>query len=99
MVTDYKTPELILPFLSFSVHVQLARELYNYVGWVNGLGRIRNGDEYDEVEVYYCGHCDKEISKTKYYAHKRLYYNRSRKQWSQTKRLNFTDDLQVDPRG
>ena len=46
----------------------------------------------------YCGHCDKEVSRTKYYAHKRLYYNRSRKEWSQTKRLNFADDLQVDPR-
>ena len=45
----------------------------------------------------YCGHCDKEVSRTKYYAHKRLYYNRSRKEWSQTKRLNFADDLQVDP--
>ena len=27
----------------------------------------------------YCGHCDKEVSRTKYYAHKRLYYNRSKK--------------------
>ena len=28
--------------------------------------------------IYY-GHCDKEVSRIKYYAHKRLYYNRSRK--------------------
>ena len=38
----------------------------------------------------YCGHCDEEVSRTKYYTHKRLYYDRDKKEWSQTKRLNFT---------
>ena len=45
----------------------------------------------------YCGHCDKEVTMMNYYAHKSLYYNHSRKQWSQTKWLIFTDDLQIDP--
>ena len=44
----------------------------------------------------HCGHCDKEVSRTKYYAHKRLYYYRRRKKWSQfsqTKRpLHLTDE-------
>ena len=54
----------------------------------------QNGDECQaEFKFIYCGHCHKEVSRTKYYAHKRLYYNRSEKQWSQTKQLNFTDHL------
>ena len=28
----------------------------------------------------YCGHCDEEVSRTKYYTHKRLYYDRDKKE-------------------
>ena len=32
--------------------------------------------------LYYCGHCDKQLSKTVFYRHKRLYYGRRSKTWS-----------------
>lgn len=34
---------------------------------------------------YYCGHCDQEVSRTTLYSHKRLYYNRTRREWSKAR--------------
>ena len=34
-----------------------------------------------EKGQYYCGHCDEKVSKTLYYAHKKLYYNAESNQW------------------
>ena len=34
--------------------------------------------------LWYCGHCDKDVSKSTFYAHRRLYYDRKTKKWSKT---------------
>ena len=41
--------------------------------------------------IYSCGHCNEEVSRTTFYAHKRLYYNRSTKEWSRV-RVNFAEE-------
>jgi hypothetical protein len=30
---------------------------------------------------YYCNHCDEKVSKTLYFAHKKLYYNHTTEEW------------------
>ena len=35
-----------------------------------------------EMGRYYCGHCCRFLSKTLFYQHKRLYYDRLSKKWS-----------------
>ena len=34
---------------------------------------------------FYGGHCDQEVSRTTLYAHKRLYYNRTTREWSKVR--------------
>ena len=41
--------------------------------------------------LYYCGHCDKQLSKTVFYRHKRLYYDRRSKTWSSCRILADPD--------
>ena len=48
------------------------------------MGRVTSEMAMNMKMNVYHGHCDNEVCRTKYFAHKRLYYNRSRKQWSQT---------------
>ena len=38
----------------------------------------------------FCGHCEKYLSKSVYYRHRRLYYNKLTEQWSST-RLFYRD--------
>ena len=35
-----------------------------------------------KTKRYFCGHCEETVSRTTLYAHKRLYYNRTIRQWS-----------------
>ena len=30
---------------------------------------------------YFCGHCSKELNKTKYFQHRKLFYNKKTKKW------------------
>ena len=32
-------------------------------------------------KVYFCGHCHQELSKTLFFSHKKLYYNKRLKKW------------------
>jgi hypothetical protein len=49
---------------------------------------------------YFCGHCSKELSKTRFFQHRRLFYNRKTKEWSQQRffesrlgeNFNFSDN-------
>ena len=49
---------------------------------------------------YNCGHCSKELSKTRYFQHRKLFYNKRTKEWSQQrvfetrlgKDFNFSDN-------
>lgn len=57
-----------------------------------------------ELEVikkrYFCGHCSKELSKTRFFQHRRLFYNKKTKEWSQLRvfesrlgeSFNFSDN-------
>ena len=41
---------------------------------------------------YYCGHCDAVLSKTLFFRHKRLFYDRKAKRWS---RRRVVDEVLV----
>ena len=41
--------------------------------------------EATRTKRFYCGHCDQEVSRTTLYAHKRLYYNRTTREWSKVR--------------
>lgn len=36
-------------------------------------------------KTYYCGHCSKDLSKTLYFQHRKLFFDRRAKQWRDTK--------------
>lgn len=48
-----------------------------------------------EKNRVYCPHCDKKLSKTTFYAHKRLYFNQLTRKWSKS-RVNFTPSTAVE---
>ena len=35
----------------------------------------------ESPKLIYCGHCEKYLTKTVYYKHKRLYYDKTKKEW------------------
>ena len=45
-------------------------------------------------KTYFCGHCSKELSKTLYFQHQKLYFNKKTKKWSERK--VFEDSLGED---
>jgi len=47
----------------------------------------------------HCGHCDQRLSKTVYFHHKRLYYDKSNKQWSSKQIFNHSTTVAFRPTG
>ena len=47
--------------------------------------------------VWYCGHYDKDVSKSTFYSHRSLYCDRRTKKWSKTQLLiaNESDECQI----
>ena len=43
---------------------------------------------------YYCGHCETYVSKTLYFKHKRMYYERHSKTWKSTRVLPTNHDFE-----
>ena len=39
---------------------------------------------------YFCDHCEQELSKTSYFKHKRLFYDRTSERW-QKERVHYND--------
>ena len=37
------------------------------------------------VKTYFCGHCSKELTKTLFFQHRKLFYDRKTRKWSQQK--------------
>ena len=42
----------------------------------------------DSSKRMYCGHCHEYLTKTVYFKHKRLHYDRTTKQWLSTRAFN-----------
>jgi len=47
----------------------------------------------------HCGHCDQSLSKTVYFHHKRLYYDKSKKEWSLKQIFNRSTTVAFRPTG
>ena len=50
--------------------------------------------------LYYCGHCDEEVSKTLFFQNKRQYYDQNRQEWerfsAQSSVMKDDDSIPVD---
>lgn len=49
------------------------------------------GSEPRSEPRFLCGHCDSVLSKTQFYKHKRLYYNRRERKWNSDRILPEND--------
>lgn len=47
------------------------------------------------IKRYFCGHCEQQLSKTSYFKHKRLFYDRKSGSWKK-KRIHYQADHSVD---
>ena len=47
-----------------------------------------------EVKKYVCGHCDKAVSKTLYFKHKKLYYDRLSRSWRVTRLVSSVNQCE-----
>lgn len=45
-----------------------------------------------EKKKYFCGHCNAFVSKTLYYKHKKLYYDRRAKAWKSNRVVKSSED-------
>ncbi len=43
---------------------------------------MMSGSDASRTPKYWCGHCDKVLSKTTFYQHKKLYYDSTKSVWS-----------------
>ena len=46
-------------------------------------------------KVYFCPHCERDLGKTAFFRHKRLYYNKRKRQWLKKPDTNRANDSSV----
>lgn len=51
----------------------------------------QSASSHDQVSTYFCGHCNKQLSKTLYFKHKKLFYDTRGKCW-QSERLFLSSE-------
>ena len=49
-----------------------------------------------ESKRYLCRHCDQFLGRSSYYSHRKFYYNSETKQWSKTKRMCLSENIDRD---
>ena len=40
-------------------------------------------------KLYFCSHCDEDLSRSCYYRHRRLYYNQKSKEWCKSRSVSI----------
>ena len=53
-----------------------------------------NSSSLNTTRLYFCDHCEKLLSKTLYYKHKKFYYDKNRKTWTKNIIHYEVDDFQ-----